>query len=99
METMILDAITDLWSATKVGEDSEVILKSLKTFLKDTYNSRNPLSAAEIASELIVSLETVKTHVSAILAKLGARDRTQAVIRAYDSGFVSPSGEGGESDS
>jgi hypothetical protein len=48
MERLILDAITNLWSATKVGEDSDVILASLKTFLKDTFNSRNPLSAAEI---------------------------------------------------
>jgi hypothetical protein len=42
LERMILDSITNLWSATKVGEDSEVILASLKTFLKDTFNSRNP---------------------------------------------------------
>src|SRR5688500_19004506 len=44
----ILDSITNLWSATKVGEDSELILASLKSFLKDTFNSRNPLSAADI---------------------------------------------------
>lgn len=48
------------------------------------------LTNVEIASELIVGTETVKSHVSAILAKLGARDRTQAVITAYESGFVSP---------
>jgi uncharacterized radical SAM superfamily Fe-S cluster-containing enzyme len=48
LEKMILDSITSLWSATKVGEDSEVILASLKTFLKDTFNSRNPLSASDI---------------------------------------------------
>ena len=47
-------------------------------------------SNAEIGAELYVSSETVKTHVSRILAKLDARDRTQAVIAAYESGIVQP---------
>ena len=47
------------------------------------------MTNAEIAHELFVTVETVKTHVSAVLTKLDVRDRTQAVIHAYESGFIS----------
>ena len=48
------------------------------------------LSNAEIATTLFLSEATIRTHVSRILAKLDLRDRTQAVVAAYESGLVQP---------
>jgi ATP/maltotriose-dependent transcriptional regulator MalT len=50
------------------------------------------MSNTEISDTLAIALETTKTHVKRILAKLGLRDRAQAVVVAYESGLVAPGG-------
>ena len=73
--------------ATSEAVDMPELTEREQVVLRELARGR---SNQEIASGLFVSVETVKSHVASILMKLGVRDRTQAVIVAYESGFVQP---------
>ncbi|GAA1126168.1 response regulator transcription factor [Streptomyces javensis] len=77
------------------GPDRETTARALRERLSEREAvvlrlMTDGLSNSEIAARMAVGPATVKTHVGAVLTKLGVRDRTQAVIAAYESGFVTP---------
>jgi DNA-binding NarL/FixJ family response regulator len=93
-EALLAPSVTrrllDRFAATlPAGDQSSEVLAQLTA--RETEVLRlvaGGMSNAEIASELVLSEATVKTHISSVLRKLGLRDRVQAVILAYETGLV-----------
>lgn len=83
--------IADYAQRASAPPDSSVLAPLTERELDVMKCVATALSNAEIAAELFLSEQTVKTHVSRILGKLGLRDRTQIVVAAYESGLVNAS--------
>ncbi|SEM02930.1 regulatory protein, luxR family [Rhodococcus maanshanensis] len=66
----------------------DLLAHRLAKSLDRARSANRGLSNAQIAAQMFVGAESVKSHVSAVLTKLEVRDRTPAVILAYESGFV-----------
>jgi len=92
-ETLLFPAAIRALAATHGGRDANRGLAHAGLTEREAEVLRlmaTGMSNVEISEQLFVSVQTVKTHVGNVLAKLGARDRTQAVIVAYETGFVTP---------
>lgn len=82
--------------ATRLGASSEMSerLARLTDRERDVFGSvARGLSNTEISQSLFIGQTTVKSHVSSVLAKLELRDRAQAVVFAYESGFITAGGK------
>ncbi|MFN8074845.1 MAG: response regulator transcription factor [Kineosporiaceae bacterium] len=78
-------------TSRRTGTQEDPRVRSLTPREADVLRSMaQGLSNAEIGAHLHLGTETVKSHVAALLAKLGVRDRTQAVVMAFQTGFVVP---------
>jgi DNA-binding NarL/FixJ family response regulator len=95
-DALLAPAITRRLVERFAGRDADALHRDLSALtpreLEVLRLLAEGLSNAELAARLHLSEATVKTHVARILAKLGLRDRVQAVIVAYETGLVSPTG-------